>query len=90
MLSSPIVGRNCLAQLGQKMLWWQWEFAGAENLQIYIVPQKAKVNADFFTEFILKPMVKNDIPALYGKHAKRVVFHVDSTPAHTAKKLPSG
>ena len=54
--------------------------------RIYIVPQKAKVNADIFTEFILKPMVKNDIPALYGKHAKRVVFHVDSAPAHTARK----
>ena len=56
------------------------------KLWIYIVPEKAKVNADFFVKFILKPMVKKDIPALYGKHPKNVVFHVDSAPAHTAKK----
>ena len=54
--------------------------------RIYIVPSKVKVNADAFIKFILKPMIEKDIKALYGPDAKKVVFHMDSAPAHTADK----
>ena len=52
----------------------------------YIVPEASKVNAEFFIDFILRPMVQEDIPWLYGERAKDVVFHMDSAPAHTSKK----
>ena len=54
--------------------------------RIYIVPSGVKVNADAFIKLILKPMMEKDIPDLYGADAKKVVFHVDSAPAHTADK----
>ena len=59
-----------------------WEGVSAA----YIVPEQAKVSQDYFIEYILRPMVENDIPRLYGNRAKDVVLHMDSTPAHTGKK----
>ena len=44
----------------------------------YIVPEVSKVNIEFFIDFILRPMVQEDIPRLYGERAKDVVFHMDS------------
>ena len=52
--------------------------------RIYIVPEETKINASNFIQLILKPMVKKDIPRLYGKEAKDVIFHMDSAPGHVA------
>ena len=49
--------------------------------------RKVNVNADAFIKFILKPMIENDIPALYKEDAKNVVLHMNSTPTHTANKV---
>ena len=52
----------------------------------YIVPENRKVNADYFIQDILKPMIEEDIPRLYPGREKDVTWHMDSAPAHTAKK----
>lgn len=54
--------------------------------QLYVVPPNTKVDADAFIKLILRPMIEKDIPRLYGNEAKKVTFHMDSAPAHVAKK----
>ena len=52
--------------------------------RIYVVPAKTKVNAKTFINSILKPMLTYDIPRLYGKKKRKVIFHMDSAPSHRA------
>ena len=52
----------------------------------HIVPDNSKVDADFFINYILKPLIEDDIPRLYGDCVKDVRFQMNSAPAHTAKK----
>ena len=52
----------------------------------YFIEPKAKINADYFTEHVLIPMLEYDIPHLFPGQEKNVIFHMDSAPAHTAKK----
>ena len=54
--------------------------------KVYIVPPKSKVNARFFIDNILKPIVEKDIPRLYPGEEHKVVIHMDSAPAHVAKE----
>ena len=53
----------------------------------YVVDGTAKVTAQVFIDQILSKMVEIDIPKLYGDRATDVVFHMDSVPSHTAKKI---
>ena len=53
--------------------------------RFYVVEDKAKVNAEYFLEHILKPMMLVDVPALYGADADKVILHMDSAPSHTKK-----
>ena len=52
----------------------------------YVVDGSAKVTAQVFIDQILSKMIQKDLPVLHGNRAKDVVFHMDSAPAHTAKK----
>ena len=62
------------------------EFCWRGKTKLYIIPAKAKVNADYFIQYILAPMFDEDIPKLYGKEAGKVQLHMDSAPSHTANK----
>ena len=53
--------------------------------RLYIVENNAKVNGEYFLENILKPMLLDDLPRLYGKDAGKVILHMDSAPSHTKK-----
>jgi hypothetical protein len=53
--------------------------------RMYFIDPKAKVNSAYFIENILKKMVQEDIPRLYGSNAPNVIFQMDSAPSHTAK-----
>jgi hypothetical protein len=55
--------------------------------RLFIVPAKAKVNADIFIKHILEPMMLVDVPRIYGKDKDRVILHMDSARAHTAQKV---
>ena len=61
-------------------------FCWRGKTKLYIIPAKAKVNADYFIQYILAPMFDEDIPKLYGKEAGKVQLHMDSAPSHTANK----
>ena len=47
----------------------------------------AKVNAELFIKHILKPVMHENVPRLYGADADKVILHIDSAPAHTAKAV---
>ncbi|OWA51152.1 hypothetical protein BV898_15646 [Hypsibius exemplaris] len=56
--------------------------------RLYVVEPKAKVNAAYFIEKILSPMMLVDVPKLYSKReAKNVILHMDSARSHTAKPV---
>jgi len=62
-------------------------FSWRGQTRLYVVPKEAKVNADLFIEHILRPMMLEDVSRLFGLDADKVVLHMDSAPAHTAKKV---
>ena len=53
--------------------------------RLYIVEDNAKINGEYFLEKILKPMMLEDVPRLYGADSGKVVLHMDSAPSHTKK-----
>ena len=55
-----------------------------EKLWLYVVSPGTKVEAPSFVDLILKPMIQKDIKRMYGKEWKKVNFHMDSAPSHTA------
>ncbi|XP_055357431.1 uncharacterized protein LOC129602440 [Paramacrobiotus metropolitanus] len=53
---------------------------------MYVVPPETKVDHKVFIDLVLKPMIRKDVPRLYGSDAKKVVLHMDSAPSHVAKE----
>jgi predicted XRE-type DNA-binding protein len=60
-------------------------FGWRGQTRMYIVEAKAKVNAEYFIEHILSPMMLVDVPKLYGADANRVILHMDSARSHIAR-----
>ena len=54
--------------------------------ELRFVEPKAKINADYYCDKLLKPLFKKDIPALFYGRKFRPVFHHDNAPAHVAAK----
>ena len=50
--------------------------------KLYLIDDDAKVNGEYILERILKPMMLEDVPRLYGADADKVVLHMDSAPLH--------
>ena len=51
--------------------------------RMYFVPDKTKVNQNFFINKILQPIVEKDIPRLYPGEEKNVILHFDLASSHT-------
>ena len=54
--------------------------------RLYVVPEKTKVSSEVFIKSILKPMITEYIPRLFGDKKQKVIFHMDSAPSHRAIK----
>ena len=54
--------------------------------ELRFVEPKAKINADYYCEKLLKPLFEKDIPRLFYGRKFRPVFHQDNAPAHAAMK----
>jgi histone-lysine N-methyltransferase SETMAR len=57
---------------------------GRGTVPLFQVPPKAKVNAEYYIEYVLKPLFKNHLPRLYGNDINKVFFHHDKASSHTA------
>ena len=51
----------------------------------YVVPLKAMVNIETFIKWILKLMLLEDIPRIYGANKNKAVLHFDSSRSHAGK-----
>ena len=54
--------------------------------QLFFIPARTKVNADYFIQHVLGPMFAVDVPRLFGRNAHKVLLHMDSASSHTARK----
>ena len=51
------------------------------------VEPKAKINADYYIDHLLKPLCEKDIPEMFrGRKFKPVLHHQDNVPAHAGRR----
>jgi hypothetical protein len=49
---------------------------------LYVVPTKAKVNANIFIKHVLEPMMLASVPKMYGKDKDKVILQMESARAY--------
>lgn len=59
--------------------------SGRGVLPLFKVPPNVKINAKYYQEHVLKPLVEVHIPALYGEDTSKVFLHHDAASSHTAR-----
>jgi hypothetical protein len=60
--------------------------SGRGVLPLIKVPPKAKVNADYYISYVLKPLLEIELPKLYPNDLHKVFLHHDKASSHTAIK----
>lgn len=60
---------------------------GRGVLPLMKVPEKIKINADVYIDYILRPMVEIELPKLYPGELSKIFIHHDKAPSHTSKKV---
>jgi len=58
--------------------------SGRGCLPLYRVPNKVKINARYYVDFVLKPLFREYLPRLYPNEMNKIFFHHDKATAHTA------
>ena len=59
---------------------------GRGPLRARIVPEKTKINADYYRDHVLKPIFQKELPKIYPGELDKVFFHQDKAPSHMAHK----
>ena len=59
---------------------------GRGTVPLFRVPSKVKINAEYYIEYVLKPLFNVHLPSLYPGEMDKVFFHHDKATSHTAKK----
>ena len=57
---------------------------GKGTVPLFKVPSNVKINAHYYVEYVLKPILTIHLPRLYGKDMDKVFFHHDKASSHTA------
>lgn len=52
-------------------------------IKMRLVEPGAKINAQYYIDKVLKPLVAEDIPELFPDEEEKVVFHHDSAHTHS-------
>jgi transposase len=58
---------------------------GKRTLPLMRVPSNTKINAQYYVDYVLKPLFTEYLPRLYRKEMNKVFFHHDKCTSHTAK-----
>ena len=61
-------------------------FSWNGQTQLFFIPARTKVNADYFIQHVLGSMFAVNVPRLFGRNAHKVLLHVDSASTHMARK----
>ena len=59
---------------------------GKGTLPLIKVPSNVKIDAEYYVNFVLKPIIEKLIPSLYGDETNKVWIHHDAATSHTSKK----
>lgn len=57
---------------------------GRGTVPLFRVPPKVKINAEYYVEYVLKPLFRDHLPRLYPNDMHNVFFHHDKASSHTA------
>lgn len=57
---------------------------GRGTLPLIKVPSNVKINAQYYVDYVLKPLFEDHLPRLYKKEINKVFFHHDKATSHTA------
>jgi hypothetical protein len=59
--------------------------SGRGTLPLIKVPQNVKINAKYYIDHVLKPILETHIPKLYPGETSKVYLHHDAASSHTAR-----
>ena len=57
---------------------------GRGTVPLFRVPSQVKINAEYYVEYVLKPLFTKHLPVLYPGEMDKVFFHHDKATSHTA------
>ena len=57
---------------------------GRGTVPLLRVPSQVKINAQYYVDYVLKPLFTKLLPRLYENEMSKVFFHHDKAPSHTA------
>ena len=60
------------------------EFTWRDPTQLFIIPPKTKINAEYFIKHVLTPMFDNEIKKIYGRETHKVILQMGSATSHTS------
>lgn len=58
--------------------------SGRGTIPLFKVPSNVKINAQYYIDYVLKPLFNEHLPRLYPKDMNKVFFHHDKATSHTA------
>lgn len=59
---------------------------GRGPLKARIVPQKTKVNAEYYINHVLQPIIEKELVSLYPGEMNKIFLHHDKAPSHMSRK----
>ena len=57
---------------------------GKGTVPLFQVLSNVKINAQYYVDYVLRPLFTVHLPALYGREINKVFFHHDKSSSHTA------
>ena len=57
---------------------------GRGTVPLFKVPSNVKINAQYYVDYVLKPLFTVHLPRLYPNEMQKVFFHHDKASSHTA------
>jgi len=60
--------------------------SGRGTLPLILVPKKVKVDAKWYIQKVLRPIIENHLPKLYPGELDKVFIHHDAASSHTSQK----
>ena len=57
---------------------------GRGTVPLFRVPSEVKINAQYYVDYVLKPLFTIHLPRLYPNEMNKVFFHHDKASSHTA------
>jgi hypothetical protein len=60
--------------------------SGKGVLPLHRVPSNVKLNSKYYIKKVLKPLLEEEVPKLYGDETNKVVVHHDQASSHTSRE----